>query len=304
MRAILLSPLIPLLAGCADLSTIVPTASAKFTSDRQLERTLTAQLVSELRNEDATLIFLSAGTYSCGDPKKVKNFVDAAQVKQKVKDENANLSKRLINALQTLDAYSKSLALIKQQDADAKKALAYLDKLIGIGAKIPGTPNYSALADAGLPLATGLADLASLEALRQLAGRMQAPLQNAVTVIKRNLTELTGDELNAYRQWDECAHETLVYLREVPINGVKKYSSFVGQSTGVELQSGYQAYLTKRAQFQSPDLNADLQAILDQNNNLMSGVYNNPDGLIAAIDNGVSFATKLQPVVSTKSAGH
>jgi hypothetical protein len=291
----------PWLGGCADITKVFPTASAKFAQDRQLERTLTAQLVSELRNEDTTLNFLSASTYSCGDPKnpRLRGALAVSSVKKKVKDDNANLSKRLRNALETLDAYAKALTSIQQQNTDAKAQLKFLVGLIDAGSKIPGAPNYSAIADAALPVGSGLFDLFSLEALRQLAIAMQGPLQNAVTTIKNNLTELTGEELNAFHLWDQCARETLVYLREVPI-GLPGFPSFVAQSSGVELQNAYQAYLTKRASFQSPDLVADLQAILEQNKNLATGVYNNPDALIAAITNAGTLASKLQPTTPTK----
>jgi hypothetical protein len=303
MRAFLPLFILPVLGGCADLASVLPTASAKFTADRQTERTQTAQLVSDLSNEDATLNFLSADTYSCGDPRKVKDFLIAARVKQKVKDENVSLSKDVQKALKVLDTYAGALDSIQKQDATAKQWLATLDKLVGVAAKIPSVLNVSAAADAALPIGNSVVDAVAIARLQELAWRMQKPLQDNVSVLKRNLTELTGDELNAFRAWDECARETLVYLREVPLNQIKTYQSFVAQSTGVELQAAYQNYLTKRAQSQSPDLKADLDAILAQNKKLMNGVQPNADALITALGNGFTFASKLPQTTQTKKAG-
>lgn len=289
------------LGGCSDLSKILPTASATFTNDIQAERTLTAQLASDFRTEDKTLRFLSAEGYrgevgySCGDPKDPRQKRLPSVTKQAVKKENANFSNALTNALKTIDQYNDALKKIQQRSADAKAALKFLNSLIDQSAKIPGFPNYSSVADAGLPIANTAVDLFTVEALIELSNEMDGPLQAAATVIRNNLTELTGDELNAFQLWDECARETLTYLREVPIAGVPPYRSHVGQSSGIELQAAYQTYLTKRASYQSPNLKADLQAILDQNKALMKGSTLTPDALITALQNASALATTLQP---------
>src|SRR5258708_7267132 len=90
---------VPMLAGCADLSKIIPGASAKFNTDLQAEKTLEAQLAADFRTEDKTLRFLSAEGYraergySCGDPKDPRIRRLPSVAKRAVKKDNANLSK-------------------------------------------------------------------------------------------------------------------------------------------------------------------------------------------------------------------
>ncbi|GLH79175.1 hypothetical protein SSBR45G_40840 [Bradyrhizobium sp. SSBR45G] len=275
-----------------------------FATDLQSERALAAQLAADFRTEDKTLRFLSAEGYygevgySCGDPKDVRQQRLAAKTKKAVKQENANYSRALANALDTIDHYNDALKKIDKQSADAKAALKFLSSLISQSASIPGFPNYGSVAAAGLPIANTAVDLITIEDLRQLAAEMDAPLQAAVSVIRNNLTELTGETLTAFQLWDECARETLTYLREVPRGGVPGYpTSHIGASSGVELQMAYQAYLTRRASYQSPDLKADLQAILDQNAALMKGGTVSPEALIAALEKATALANKLQATV-------
>jgi hypothetical protein len=172
----------PLLAGCADISKFIPAASAKFNTDLQAEKTLAAQLATDFRTEDRTLRFLSAEGlllergYSCGDPKDPRLKRLPSLAKKTVKKDNANLSKALQYALATLQQYSDSLTKIQKRDTDAKAALKTLNSLIDTASKIPGAPNYSAAADAGLPIANALVDLFSVEALVELAREMQGHL--------------------------------------------------------------------------------------------------------------------------------
>jgi len=301
---------LPILGGCTDLSKIIPGASAKFATDLQTEQTLAAQLASDFRVEDKTLRFLSAEGYqmergySCGDPRDPRlRLLPAA--KGAVRTDNANLSAALKNALKTLETYNQALKDIQTGDDNAKAALKTLNSLIKAAASIPGTPSFGAVADAGLPFANNVADFIALGILVDLARRMQKPLQDAATVVRANMTELTGPELNAFRLWDECARETLVYLREVPRGSIKNYVSHVGRSSGVELQIAYQAYLTKRAGYQSPTLADDLKAITDQNAILAAGITTTPDALIAALGNGITFANSLDSAVTPtpKKAG-
>jgi hypothetical protein len=294
---------LPILGGCSDLSKIIPGASAKFATDLQTERTLAAQLASDFRVEDKTLRFLSAEGYqmergySCGDPRDPR-FRLLPAAKGAVKKDNAHLSAALENALKTLDTYNQALKDIQTGDDDAKAALKTLNGLIKTAASIPGTPSFGAVADAGLPVANNVVDFVALGYLVDLARRMQKPLQDAATVIRANMTELTGAELIAFRLWDECARETLVYLREVPRGTIAGYPSHVGQSSGVELQMAYQGYLAKRAGYQSPNLREDLQAILDQNAILANGITTTPDNLIAALGNAITFANSLNSAVT------
>ncbi|MGJ5043075.1 hypothetical protein [Bradyrhizobium sp. HKCCYLRH1062] len=299
--ALLISP--AFLGGCSDLSKILPKASAAFTDDLQAERTLTARLYTDFRIEDRTLRYLSAEGYrgevgvSCGDPKDPRQKYIAAVTKKAIKDENAKYSKAVDKAIETINQYNDALQKIQKQSDDAKAALKFLSSLIVQSANLPGFPNFGSVASAGLPIANTATDLFTVQALIDLANQMDAPLRAAVSVIRNNLTELTGDELIAFQLWDECARETLTYLRESPMSG----RSHIGISSGVELQAAYQAYLTRRASYQSPDLKARLQAILDENQTLMKGATTSPDGLITAIENGTTFADKLKSGSKTGS---
>lgn len=299
---------VPVLGGCADLSKIIPAASAKFATDLQTERALTTTLASDFRVEDKTLRFLSAEGYqgetgySCGDPSDPRFRKLPSATKSAVKKENANLSRALANALDTLERYNQTLKAVQKGDEDAKATLKSLNGLINAASKIPGAPSFGAVADAGLPIANYAVDFFAIGYLVELAREMQKPLEDAVTVVRANMTELTGQTLNAFRLWDECARETLVYLREVPRGTIRGYPSHVGQSSGIDLQAAFQAYLVKRAGYQSPNLREDLQAILDQNATLAKGITTTPDALIAALGNGVTFANSLNSAV-TPAAG-
>jgi hypothetical protein len=122
--------------------------------------------------------------------------------------------------------------------------------------------------------------------------------------LKKNKTQLTGNALIAFQLWDECARETLAYLRDVPLSLVPKYKPFVAQSTGVELQTAYGAYLTKRAAYQSksPDLESDLQNIITQNTAIMNGESVDSTALLNALSAGASTANSLNTIISPAPA--
>lgn len=262
------------LCGCvnADLSKLVPgsltllQASLQTTADRE------AALIAELQIEDETLGFMSAGTYSCGDPRdnQQRRLLNAKDPAQFVKEEAVN--KAWQKSLKFLEAYLTALNSIvdanKQQQAD----LASLGSIATEVAKsVPGFPAGTVTAAAAFQkvVSTGLLYINALK-LQEAARLMEAPLEAAVANVTKFYPVFLGNEHVAFSKWDSCAREKLRFIRDNPMRRIPRYPDpFFAVDSGTRLDEAYVAYVLKRNSFRAtPQIAKLAKAVVDENRKL------------------------------------
>ena len=215
------------------------------------EQSAEVAMLTEFQDDDAKLRFLSAGGYSCGDPRD-KRVHDALAKR--------NLAESVAERYRLDAIWSKNLAVITdyatfvQSVLDANKAAHATVQSATTAAKggaqlggfLPPLAAIATLADpAGAVLGTGL-DAASVAKLQAKARAMAKPLETAVSNLEAEYPIVTAGGRTAFALWNACAREKLIFIRDVPFGRVPHYDARIGPSSGVELDQAYQAYLDKR----------------------------------------------------------
>jgi hypothetical protein len=267
-----------LVCGCSGLdpSKLVPSAAAGFQKAVTGVTTTETNLISAFQQENQSLLFLSANTYSCGDPNEptVRRYLGAKDPASLVSNEHIN--KYWAQSLKYLASYVKLLNVIV---GNAQSSVSDIDATVSAGtfaaSIIPGI--QSPAAGAALKALGAVAkDAANLVAEGYLIGAAQAaarPLAVAVGYLQKYYPAFEGNELLAFNAWDECAHEKLAFIRDNPFGRVPGYPTpFFAPSDGVELDAAYAAWRTQRQAYISagtiPNAAATLKQILIQNSNL------------------------------------
>src|SRR5579864_1391287 len=105
--------------------------------------------------------------------------------------------------------------------------------------------------------------------MRAAAFQMEAPLEAAVKNVQKYYHVFQGNEAVAFEKWDSCAQKILRVIRDNPISGrmPATYRPYFAVGTGIDLQTAYNAYVTKRQQYRSApiQITAILKNIIDQN---------------------------------------
>lgn len=261
------------LSGCGAL----PDAQALFVADVATDRALGLEIRAALHDEDKLLLFLSRGKsggmpYGCGDPKSKK--------RADLKREDAEKSKAVQAAVELISNYATALDDLKDRKTQADAALSQVKSSLNLLGTLSGHPEIATATSLGTQGASLLANAATtLEARSLLAQYASKGLNEAIVLLQSNTTVLRGDELKAFREWDQCARETLAYIRDVPLGLVRikqtgqVYKAYVAQSTGVEMKNAYMDYLKQRADFikQVPHFGEHLAQLQKQNEALASG---------------------------------
>jgi hypothetical protein len=229
---------------------LVPSAAAGFQKAVTGVTTTETNLISAFQQENQSLLFLSANTYSCGDPNEptVRRYLGAKDPASLVSNEHIN--KYWTQSLKYLASYVKLLNVIV---GNAQSSVSDIDATVSAGtfaaSIIPGI--QSPAAGAALKALGAVAkDAANLVAEGYLVGAAQAaarPLAVAVGYLQKYYPAFEGNELLAFNAWDECAHEKLAFIRDNPFGRVPGYPTpFFAPSNGVELDAAYAAWSTQR----------------------------------------------------------
>jgi len=217
-----------LVCGCSGLdpSKLVPSGAAGFQKAVTGVTTTETNLISTFQQENQSLLFLSANTYSCGDPNEptVRRYLGAKDPASLVSNEHIN--KYWAQSLKYLASYVKLLNVIV---GNAQSSVSDIDATVSAGtfaaSIIPGI--QSPAAGAALKALGAVAkDAANLVAEGYLIGAAQAaarPLAVAVGYLQKYYPAFEGNELLAFNAWDECAHEKLAFIRDNPFGRVPGY---------------------------------------------------------------------------------
>jgi hypothetical protein len=217
-----------LVCGCSGLdpSKLVPSAAAGFQKAVTGVTTTETNLISAFQQENQSLLFLSANTYSCGDPNEptVRRYLGAKDPASLVSNEHIN--KYWTQSLKYLGSYVKLLNVIV---GNAQSSVSDIDATVSAGtfaaSIIPGIQSPAAGA-ALKALGVVAKDAANLVAEGYLVGAAQAaarPLAVAVGYLQKYYPAFEGNELLAFNAWDECAHEKLAFIRDNPFGRVPGY---------------------------------------------------------------------------------
>jgi hypothetical protein len=263
-----------LVTGCASLdpTKLVPTAVLQVQTAVGAETALEAQLIDAFRRENESLLFLSHGQYSCGDPNSplLKKYLSTKDVSAIINSEQLNAY--WTKSLKYLDSYVALLdAIINTSKASASEINAYVALGSSAAATIPNMagagPALTALGNIAVETSTAIA----AERLALAARKAEAPLETAVGYLTKYYPAFHGRELDAFNAWDQCAHEKLLFMRDNPTGSVGKLHPYFTESTGIELDNAYNAYLAQRQQFLGvPPITDALKQIVAQNKALAS----------------------------------
>jgi hypothetical protein len=287
IRHVVLAAAAAAMAGGCDLLSAgdsIPT----FKTTVSAEEALTAELQKAHLEQTRSLLLISRGTYSCGDPRsrREKSPVGAREKSDADRKGEAKAALELLSAYQqTLDAIVARTK--KKLDADANvfgNAQKAVEAIGIIPAAAPFTPAASsAIALMASAIASANTQIANWQMVEYARG-MKGVLAVAVDTLKRNYDSFTEVGEAAFSVWDACARETLYYVRDVAGQGIyldngRRLESYIAPSSGVELAGAWNAYRNKRAEYRGrlptqQAYNAQLDAIVTQNETLAAGKVN------------------------------
>lgn len=276
MRLNILASFMGFLGLSACTSELAGSAASQsfFTGVNQMKVSETA-LITAFQEEDSKLRYLSAGTYSCGDPRS-----DTIRGLVSIRDPNAHIEERLkrdkawVASVSVIVDYQKYL----QEISDKNKAtVETIDKLKEASSKASEfIPALSPLSSLVAPMAAVLGNAskaASWQEVRVVAYSMHGPLVKATDYIEKALPGVSSNERLAYNLWDACAREKLILIRDAPLGRVKGFNHPIlfSEASGIELERAYDEYLQRRkALRQSRDITKLVDAIIEENRELMT----------------------------------
>lgn len=224
-------------------------------------------LIAAYQLENASLGYLSRGTYSCGDPKSTL----AIRLKTRdpvkiVKDDK--IDKHWTNAKTVVENYVEALTNIVNDNTKTQDSFTKASQASVALKYIPGVPPGSDVAlTAIIKLAGDVAVLVSLGELKQKAKDAEPALKAAIASLKRYYPDFEANERAAFRAWDSCALEKLAFIRDQPFSLVKYYEptarekQFFYPSDATKLDAAFLAYLEQRKTFKD---NPALLSLLDK----------------------------------------
>jgi hypothetical protein len=266
-----------LLSSCGtvlDPALLVNASAKSLTGGFQAQRASEQTLISELQRENESLSFLSRGRYSCGDPQLLAGLLKsdpAALVKQDKIDKKFDAGEKFVTA------YLKALNDIITENKSDQETIEGLSTIASaaalLGSPVGATASINAAISTMKTLVVFGVNEANVYQMRIIAQQMDPSLQLAIAALKKHYPAFAENERKVFRQWDQCAVEKLVFIRDIPNKGVKGYENyaFFGNNSGTELEAAYVAYLDKRKQLKSTPITDSLfDQVLSENKKLIT----------------------------------
>jgi hypothetical protein len=313
-------------SGCSGLdpSKLLPSAASAFQTSIGNRTAMEGRLVTAWRDENRSLLYLSAGDYSCGDPKSA-----LAKLYATSKDPGTLISEQHVNKYWTssfnyVGAYVK---LLKEIAAGAAADQAKIKEAVALGSlaakyvpDISATAAASALSALGTIASDARGVFGVLE-INQAARDAKRPLEIAVGHLKKYYPQFAKFEQEAYNAWDECANEKLLFIRDQPLGKIPTYrKSYFTVATGTDLDAAHAQYLAQRQTFildgSVKSIEKTLDQILLENDRLanpqltweslqtaaqtLDTLYKDAVGAADAVE---KFGTSSKPVAAPKSGG-
>ncbi|WP_342738368.1 hypothetical protein [Bradyrhizobium sp. B117] len=309
MKAVIAAACVGTLAsGCVgtDLSKLVPGSVSQLQAAFQTTAEREATLITQLQLENDTLDFMSAGSYSCGDPNDMqqRRLLSAKDPAQFVKEEK--VSEAWQKSLIFLAAYLKTLNSIADANKQAQEDIASLTSIAkDVANNVPGFPTGTAAAASAFQAVISSAVLNfNAVKMQQAAQRMEAPLEAAVANVKKFYPVFVGNEHAAFVKWDSCAQEKLRFIRDNPLSKVRGYPPLFAIDSGTRLDEAYAAYAAKRNQLRGTPPIADLaKAVLAENRKLADPLKNlTLSDLATAGNNAATILDNLKAAVKAGEA--
>jgi hypothetical protein len=292
-------------AGCTLIQT--DTAVKPIVDSTTAEQQLISDLQADRLDQSRSLVLLSRGTYQCGDPEQKIRANSPVDARNKL---DAQRVKEAMASLEVLKTYQKTLDAIvdrtkKKVDHDSKVFSDAQAAVGGLAAVVPVAAPYATAASSAIALmSAAVADINTKIANDQMiayARGMKGVLDTAVDILRRNYQSLARSTGFAFLHWDDCARESLYYMRDVAStegiiaqNG-RRLPAYVAPSTGVELDTAWRTYRAKRSAYRARLLTQktyddQLDAVIKQNNDLASGKIDIADAASSLSD----LATKAK----------
>lgn len=264
--------------GCGTIldSAQIANASAKgILSGFDAQRTNEQRLVMELQAENESLKFISKAQYSCGDSRLLSGLTQGDPAKIVARDK---IDKHFTAARMFVEGYLKALndvAAQNKNDQDTLNALAGMTSAVSLIA----APSESS---AGINTAIGaLKTLVqfgvteiSVGEMKYIALQIEPGLEGAVSTLKKLYPAFSINEQRLFRDWDECAVEKLVFIRDLPnkeVKGYERYSDIFNKGAGLELDAAYNAYLNKLKELKNTPLtDAMFDKVISENKKLIT----------------------------------
>lgn len=268
------------LGGCSPF--VAPSAVSDFASELKTDQDRQRDLLVAFRRENASLLYISGGQYSCGDPssKKIQNAL--SENPDHVLDESSD--PKLSKDLHFIETYAGELdALAKREERVQQTLSAISEAARGVSTFVPQASGAATAAS----LARVISGAAVQVQIQQIARRYQSDLNGAVEGLRLSLAKsLVVGYRSAFDLWNDCAMEKLAYIREVHLTGKQRgllpafFKAYGAQPTSFEMDQAYNAYLDKRDQYLSltPDLDQKLRAIVTANERLAKGDFEDAAG--------------------------
>lgn len=329
---VLLLPL--MLGGCVtDNGAGFIASISAFPTALSAQDNLEFDLIKDLVRKSSELEFVSAGTYSCGDPNDryligADNDYQAIALRYPSKRQGFDAILETRNKLREQDTLLKAIALygktMSTLTADFQTAQ---DVLGGLKQEVDALKAGGGLSEAGtmltavsavLVIAQKSAGLFEGAAVYEAAQRMQKDLSETAKKLKSRgvLSNLTRDEVVAFTYWDACALERLRFLRDYAPPVYPEGRLVVDKKSGhVKLQGTtltsaldfakeYHQYLLDREGFiaRRPNYVNLMDAIVKANLDIIkAGQANDAAALTAAFKALVDLTTSIQPAAVTLS---
>lgn len=295
--------------GCTPFGA--PTAPKEAIDSTMAEQQLATDLDADRLEQTRSLVLLSRSTYQCGDPKQKIRANSPLETRMQQDGERV---KQAMSALEVLKTYQKTLEAIvdhnkKKLAADAKVFSDAKTAVSGLGAAIPAAAVYTTAASDAIELmGAAVADINTVIGNRQMiayAKGMKDVLATAVDTLRQNYQSLERTVGFAFLHWDNCARESLYYMRDVASPGGivdkdgRRLPAYVAPSTGVELDTAWRAYRAKRSAYRARLLTQktyddQLDAVIKENDALASGKIDLADAATSISDLAAKAKTACQ----------
>lgn len=253
------------LLGACDIKEFLSGPNVDPTkADLKLARSNEIGLNQELFDLHKGLAMLSYGSsvpYGCGDPRNPRmvsfdrTMMGGVDLRERIAkglpEDHSEAAKQTRGAIEFLEEYIKSIEQLRNQGKANEETIngikAALDKA---GPALAGVPPAGAAALVGSDLLGGavLLNRADINRrIRELAQRLNEPVKQAIIRIKGHPEVFLQRQAALFVAWDSCARETIYYLRDSPTWSLPPSKALrFKASTGAELYTLWQAYITKR----------------------------------------------------------
>jgi hypothetical protein len=292
----------------------ITNASAKgLLSAFDAQSTNEQKLVAELQAENESLKFISKAKYSCGDPRLLNGLTQGDPAKIVARDK---ISKNFTAARLFVEGYLKALSDIATQNKSEQDTLASIagmsSAVSSIGAPAGSSAGINSAIGALKTLVQfGINDF-NVGQMKYIALQIEPGLESAVSALKKLYPAFSQNEQKLFRDWDECAVEKLVFIRDLPnkeVRGYENYSYIFNKDAGLELDAAYNAYLAKRKELKSTPLtDALFEKVISENKKLitldlsLASLSASAQNLSTLNSDFQAAVTAVQPVVAAADA--